>query len=131
MGYGTLGYALPAAIGGKIARPDRATAVVVGDGGLQFTLQELATAAELKLSLPILLWDNNALGEIADFMQARSIPQISVYPENPDFEQLARSYGLDYTRPGNPASITEAIVAALSHPMPTLIHVIQDTLDEH
>ena len=128
MGYGTLGFALPAAIGGKIACPDRACAVLVGDGGFQFTLQELATAAELKLSMPILLWDNSALGEIADFMQARDIPQISVYPESPGFELLAKAYGLGYTAPDTAAEITEAVETALIQPKPTIIHVQQQSI---
>jgi 5-guanidino-2-oxopentanoate decarboxylase len=125
MGYGTLGVALPAAIGGSVACPGRACAVVVGDGGFQFTMQELATAAELKLPLPILLWDNDALGEIADFMQARDIPQISVYPFNPDFEDLAKAYGLGYVKPVSADEITDAVQNALTHSMPTIIHVKQ------
>ncbi len=128
MGYGTLGFALPAAIGGKIACPDRACAVVVGDGGFQFTLQEMATAAELELPMPVLLWDNGALGEIADFMQAREIPQTSVYPKNPDFESLAKAYGLGYENPSAASEITAAVRIALSSTAPTLIHVRQDSI---
>ncbi|MBA4491475.1 5-guanidino-2-oxopentanoate decarboxylase [Paracoccus sp. S1E-3] len=125
MGFGTLGYALPAAIGGQIACPGRATAVIVGDGGFQFTLPELATAVEQRLPLPIILWDNDALGEIADFMKARQIPQIDVYPENPDFESLARAYRCQYTRASTPQEVTEAVQGALGQNGPTLIHVHQ------
>jgi 5-guanidino-2-oxopentanoate decarboxylase len=125
MGFGTLGYALPAAIGGQIACPDRAVAAMVGDGGFQFTLQELATAVQLRLPIPILLWDNDALGEIADFMRARGIPQIDVHPENPDFADVARAYRCGYTRPERPAELTQAVEAALSADGPTLIHVRQ------
>ncbi|HWU00672.1 MAG TPA: 5-guanidino-2-oxopentanoate decarboxylase, partial [Terriglobales bacterium] len=57
-GYGTLGFALPAAIGGQLAAPKRPTVVLVGDGGFLFTLQELATAVEQKLPLAIVLWNN-------------------------------------------------------------------------
>ncbi len=128
MGYGTLGFALPAAIGGKIACPDRSCAVVVGDGGFQFTLQELATAVELELPMPVLLWDNDALGEIADFMQAREIPQVSTYPKNPDFESLAKAYGLGYENPCTASEITAAVQIALSNTTPTLIHVKQKSI---
>ncbi len=126
VGYGTLGYALPAAIGGAIACPDRATLALVGDGGLLFTVQELATAVERRLPLPILLWDNGALGEIADFMRSRQIPQVGVYPHNPDFLALARSFGCNAVEPESLEDIGSAIEAALGADAPTLIRVRQD-----
>lgn len=125
MGFGTLGYALPAAMGGKIACPDRATVVIVGDGGFQFTLAELATAVEQHLSLPIVLWDNDALAEIADFMQARQIPQVDVYPENPDFEAIAKAYRCRYVHARSAGELSDAVQAALNADGPTLIHVSQ------
>lgn len=125
MGFGTLGYALPAAIGGQVACPDRATAVIVGDGGFQFTLPELATAVEQKLPLPIILWDNDALGEIADFMKARHIPQVDVYPENPDFRELAKAYKCGYRRVSSAAAVANAVQEALEQQYPTLVHVHQ------
>jgi len=127
MGYGTLGYALPAAIGGAIGAPERACAALVGDGGLLFTLQELATAVEQQLPLPIILWDNGGLGEIADFMRARSIPEISVRPHNPDFQALAESFGCLTTVPKSLAGIGQAVQAALRTDRPTVIIVKQDS----
>jgi 5-guanidino-2-oxopentanoate decarboxylase len=75
VGYGTLGYALSAAIGAKLAAPERPGVVLIGDGGLLFTVQELATAAELRLPLAIVLWNNDALGEIEDSMARRGVPK--------------------------------------------------------
>ena len=92
VGYGTLGYALPAAIGAKLAAPERPGVVLIGDGGLLFTVQELATAAELRLPLAIVLWNNDALGEIEDSMARRGVPKVSVRPENPDFLALAKAF---------------------------------------
>ncbi|MFD1883018.1 5-guanidino-2-oxopentanoate decarboxylase [Paracoccus pacificus] len=126
MGYGTLGYALPAAIGGALGAPERACLAVVGDGGLLFTVQELATAVEQKLSLPIVLWDNDGLGEIADFMRARNIPEVSVRPHNPDFRALAESFGCLTAAPQSLDGITEAVTKALSAGRPTVIIVRQD-----
>ena len=83
VGFGTLGYALPAAIGAKVAAPDRPVIAVAGDGGFLFTLAELGTAVELGLSLPIVLWDNDGLGQIRDDMIARQMPQIGVNPQQP------------------------------------------------
>ena len=125
MGFGTLGYALPAAIGGQIACPNRAVAVVVGDGGFQFALAELATAVEQRLPIPIILWDNDALGEIADFMKARQIPQVDVHPKNPDFEALAGAYGAGYAAAASAEALTLAVKTALKADRPTLIHLAQ------
>lgn len=126
MGYGTLGYALPASIGGALGAPERACIALVGDGGLLFTVQELATAVEQKLPLPIVLWDNDGLGEIADFMQARGIPEVSVRPHNPDFRALAESFGCLTALPQSLDGLTEAVTKALAADRPTVIIVRQD-----
>jgi 5-guanidino-2-oxopentanoate decarboxylase len=124
-GFGTLGYALPAAIGAKLAAPRRAVAALVGDAGFLFTVQELATAVELDLPLAILLWNNDALGQIAGDMVARGIPEIAVKPRNPDFQALARAF---YCRARKPASLAElklALSEAFEVRGPTLIEVQQ------
>lgn len=126
VGYGTLGYALPAAIGGSIGSPGRACAAIVGDGGLLFTVQELATAVEQKLPLPILLWDNDGLGEIADFMRARNIPEVSVRPLNPDFKALGDAFGCLVAVPRSLDEIGNEIRRALRADRPTIIIVKQD-----
>jgi 5-guanidino-2-oxopentanoate decarboxylase len=126
MGYGTMGYALPAAIGAKLATPDRPGVVLAGDGGLLFTIQELATAVELELPLAIVLWNNDGLGEIKDFMQARGLPLISVKPKNPDFIALAKSFGCDALRPGSLAELKSSIESAFVKRRPTLIEVRED-----
>jgi 5-guanidino-2-oxopentanoate decarboxylase len=121
-----LGYALPASIGGAAGSPGRACLALVGDGGLLFTLQELATAVEQKLPLPIVLWDNDGLGEIADFMRARNIPEVSVRPLNPDFVPLADAFGCRTATPRSLEEIEDAIRGALSADRPTVILVRQD-----
>jgi 5-guanidino-2-oxopentanoate decarboxylase len=124
-GYGALGFALPAAIGAKIAQPERAVAALAGDFGLQFTLQELMTAVELQLSLPVVVWNNAALGQIRDDMQAAGIPPIGVVARNPDFMALARAFGADGIRVSNPAELTEGIRRALTRKGPTLIEAVE------
>jgi 5-guanidino-2-oxopentanoate decarboxylase len=126
VGYGTLGYALPASIGGAAGSPGRACLALVGDGGLLFTVQELATAVEQKLPLPIVLWDNDGLGEIADFMRARNIPEVSVRPLNPDFMALADAFGCRTATPRSLEEIEDAIRGALCADRPTVILVRQD-----
>ena len=122
-GFGTLGYALPAAIGGKIGRPDADVIAVAGDYGFQFTMQELGVAAELRLSLPILLWDNNGLKEIEDSMAREDIPSDALRCKNPDFALLARAYGIDTIKPGTLSELHAAIESAFSKNSPTLIHL--------
>lgn len=122
-GYGTLGFALPAAIGACLAGVDRPVVALIGDGGLQFTIQELATAADLGLPLPIILYNNQSYAEIRDGMRRNSIAEIGVDLQNPDFHKLADSYGCGYRRPGTVADLVSAIEDALKGPSPTVIEV--------
>jgi 5-guanidino-2-oxopentanoate decarboxylase len=123
-GYGTLGYALPAALGAKISSPARAVIALAGDFGLQFTLPELMTAVEAGLSLPIVVWNNSALGQIRDDMVAAQIPQLGVIGRNPDFVALSQACGAEGYRVHDAVGLTEAIRTALSHAGPTLIEVV-------
>ena len=72
-GYGTLGYGLPAAIGAKLAEPGRPVISLMGDGGIQFTLPELASAVEARVGVIVLLWNNQGYGEIKRYMERRDI----------------------------------------------------------
>jgi 5-guanidino-2-oxopentanoate decarboxylase len=123
-GYGTLGFALPAAIGGKIAAPTRAILALAGDYGLQFTSSELMTAVEAGLNLPIVVWNNAALGQIRDDMIAAGIPPIGVVGRNPDFMQLAAAYGMAGVQARDPQALTGAIRQALGASGPTLIEIL-------
>lgn len=124
-GYGALGFALPAALGAKIAEPERPVMALAGDFGLQFTLQELMTAVELRLSLPVVVWNNEALGQIRDDMQAAGIPPVGVVGRNPDFVALAKAFGAEGLRAQGPAQLCQAIRQALDRPGPTLIEAIE------
>ncbi len=92
-GYGTLGYALPAAIGAKLAEPAVPVVCLIGDGGLQFSLPELASAVEAKVGIVILLWNNYGYGEIKGYMERRGIEPIGVDIYTPDFIAIARGFG--------------------------------------
>ena len=123
VGFGTLGFALPAAIGARLGRPDTPVAVMIGDYGLQYTLNELGTAVEHQLPLVILLWNNDALGQIRDDMVMKGIQPNAVTLRNPDFQLLARAYGLRAERPENLRALAAAIRAALAADGPTLIEM--------
>ena len=128
-GYGTLGFALPAALGAKISSPARVVVALAGDFGLQFTLPELMTAVETGLSLPIVVWNNSALGQIRDDMVAAGIPQLGVIGQNPDFVAIAHAYGAEGYRVHDPAALTDAVRTALSHAGPTLIEVVASSFE--
>ena len=122
-GYGTLGYALPAAIGAKLAAPERPVVALAGDFGVQFTLQELMTAVEHQLSVPVVIWNNGSLGQIRDDMQANGIPPIDVTARNPDFVALAAACGAHGQRVKEGVHLTEALHGALVRSGPTLIEI--------
>jgi thiamine pyrophosphate-dependent acetolactate synthase large subunit-like protein len=124
-GYGTLGYALPAAIGALVAEPSRPVLALAGDYGFQFTSQELATAVELQLSLPVVIWNNSALGQIRDDMLAAGIAPTGVVGHNPDFLALARAYGAHAERPQGPAELTAAIQSARLRRGPTVLEAVE------
>ena len=123
VGFGTLGFALPAAIGAQLAAPERPGAVLIGDGGLQFTLAELATAVEHRLPLPVILWDNGGFKQIARFMREQGIEETGVRLRNPDFAALARAYGMAVSEPDDPAGVTTALREAWRADGPTLIRI--------
>lgn len=95
-----LGYGLPAGIGAKLGAPQRPGLVLVGDGGFLYTAQELATASEeLDSPLVVLLWNNDALGQIRDDMLGLDIEPVGVLPRNPDFALLGCAYGCAVRQP--------------------------------
>ncbi|MEZ5925975.1 MAG: 5-guanidino-2-oxopentanoate decarboxylase [Hyphomicrobiaceae bacterium] len=98
-GFGTLGYALPAGIGAKIANPDRPVVVLTGDGGIQFTLPELMSAREAKAGIIVIVWNNNGYREIRDYMVSKEIKPVAVDIGPPDFAKTAEAAGVGYARP--------------------------------
>jgi thiamine pyrophosphate-dependent acetolactate synthase large subunit-like protein len=127
LGYGTLGYALPAAIGAKLAAPERPVVAIAGDAGFLFTVQELGTAAELGLPIAILLWNNDTLGQIAGDMREKGIAQIGVRQRNPDYLALALAFGCDAVRPDSLPGLHDALSKAFTASRPTLIEVREDS----
>ncbi|MCX7079712.1 MAG: 5-guanidino-2-oxopentanoate decarboxylase [Pseudomonas sp.] len=123
-GYGTLGYGLPAGIGAKFGAPNRPGLVLVGDGGFLYTAQELATAVEeLDSPLVLLLWNNDALGQIRDDMLGLDIEPIGVLPRNPDFAALGRAFGCTVTQPQSLDELQTDLRAGFSRNGVTLIEL--------
>jgi 5-guanidino-2-oxopentanoate decarboxylase len=125
-GYGTLGYALPAAIGAKCGAKNRPGLVIVGDGGILYTIQELATAAEeISSPLVVLLWNNDSLGQIRDDMVAQGIAPIGVSPKNPDYVKLAQGFGCNAYKPDSLDKLETDLRTAFEYQGVTLIQVDQ------
>lgn len=122
VGFGTLGLALPAAIGAMALEPQVPTAVLAGDGGFQFTLPELAVAVQEKMSLPIVVFNDGGFGEISRNEELRHPGRkIAVAHENPDFAALARAYGAGSAVAVHPEDLVQALQDARKAPGPYLI----------
>ncbi|OCW26734.1 5-guanidino-2-oxopentanoate decarboxylase [Pseudomonas sp. S3E12] len=126
-GYGTLGYALPAAIGAWLGRGDGQPVVcLIGDGGLQFTLPELASAVEARTPIIVLLWNNQGYEEIKKYMLNRAIEPVGVDIYTPDFIGVAKALGSAADSAHSVAQLRNALRAAADRPGPTLIEIDQD-----
>lgn len=94
-GAGTMGFALPAAIGAKLAMPHKQVVAVIGDGGYQMTIQELGTIMEYKIPVKILVLNNNFLGMVRQWQQLFHKKRYSFTEmQNPDFVKIAQAYGI-------------------------------------
>jgi thiamine pyrophosphate-dependent acetolactate synthase large subunit-like protein len=122
-GFGTLGYGLPAAIGAKVADPQAPVVALLGDGGVMFTLAELATAADLAVPLPIVVVDNSGYGEIRNEMIDRDDPVHAVTFRSPDFAAIGRAVGCHGVTLDGPAGLAEAVRSALAADRPTVLHL--------
>ena len=129
-GFGTLGYAIPAAIGAKLAVPASPVIGLIGDGAVQFTLGELASAVEAKLPVIFLVWNNIGYGEIKRFMVDASIPTIGVDIHTPDMVALGKAFGCHATRAASLEELKLALIEANAADAPTLIEVMQQDIVE-
>jgi acetolactate synthase-1/2/3 large subunit len=123
IGYGCLGCALPMAIGAKLAAPGRPVAALAGDGGFMFSVQELATARDLRLPLPIVVYDNSGYGEIRDAMDESGIPNLGTDVTTHDLPAIARGFGVEGIRVASAAELEPAVAAALDADGPTVIEL--------
>jgi acetolactate synthase-1/2/3 large subunit len=128
---GAMGYAVPASIGAKLARPERPVVAFVGDGGFLMTGQELVTAVQEGLPVKVVLGDNEAYGTIAMHQHKRIGPDglFAVLLRSPDFAAVARAYGVAAFTVARTAEFADAFAAALAHPGPALVHVKTDLRD--
>jgi acetolactate synthase-1/2/3 large subunit len=129
-GLGTMGFALPAAIGAKIACPDKEVWVIAGDGGFQMTAAELSTAAQEELDLNIAVVNNGYLGMVRQWQEFfyeknyQSTPLLS-----PDFVKLAEAHGIRGKAVKTRAEVLSAVAEARGHQGPFLINFLVEKED--
>ncbi len=121
-GLGTMGFALPAAIGAKVARPDADVWAVVGDGGFQMTMAELATIVQENLKVNIAIINNGYLGMVRQWQEFFYERNYEATPlVNPNFATLAQAYGIRGIAVKHRAEVVPAVRAARAHEGPVLI----------
>jgi len=121
-GLGTMGFGLPAAIGAKFGRPDEEVWAIVGDGGFQMTLCELATAVQENVNVNIAIINNNFLGMVRQWQEFFYEERYQATPMfNPDFVKLAEAYGIPAMRVTQRQQVEESVRFARSINGPTLI----------
>jgi acetolactate synthase-1/2/3 large subunit len=124
IGSATLGYGVPAAIGAKIARPDRPVIAVVGDGGFLFSVGELATAVKYSLPIVFLVLNDNRYGAIKYLQEAMFAGRWGEADlANPDFPALARAFGAEGHLVKQVDDLPRALSRALAHPGPTVLEL--------
>ncbi|MGO1119327.1 5-guanidino-2-oxopentanoate decarboxylase [Rhodovibrionaceae bacterium A322] len=126
-GYGTLGYAPPAAVGAALANPEAPVVCLVGDGGLQFSIAELGAAVDAGTEVIFLVWNNGGYKEIETHMRAAQVSPIGVTPTPPDMEAIAQAFGLSYHRAAALPELEGAVKAAIASPGPAVLECLAPT----
>jgi acetolactate synthase-1/2/3 large subunit len=124
-GYqGTLGSGFPTALGAKVAHPDVPVVAITGDGGFMFGVQELATAVQFNIGVVVLVFNNNAYGNVRrDQIERFDGRVVASDLINPDFVNLAESFGVAAARVTSPDGFGAALEKALAHGRPYLIDI--------
>lgn len=124
-GLGTMGFALPAAIGAKFGAPDRTVVAVIGDGGFQMTLQELGTIMQSGINVKIMILNNQFLGMVRQWQQLFNDKRYSfVDITSPDFVMLAKAYGIAGQKVDKRNHLKEALEEMLAHDGSYLLEVM-------
>jgi len=124
-GYGTLGYAIPAAIGAKLGQSKRPVIALIGDGAAQFTLGEISSAVEAGAPVIFLIWNNHGYGEIQRCFEQSGVEKVGVDLQTPDFIALGRAFGCAACRAHDLQELERALEQAAKSAVPTLIEVHQ------
>ena len=124
-GLGTMGFALPAAIGAKYGAPERTVVAIIGDGGFQMTLQELGTIMQFGTAVKILILNNSFLGMVRQWQELFNDRRYSfVNIQSPDFVMLAKSYGISGNSVNDRKNLKGALKEMIDHDGAYLLEVM-------
>jgi len=125
-GLGTMGFGLPAAVGAQIGRPDAVVFDIAGDGSIQMTVQELATAVQYNLPINVAILNNRFLGMVRQWQELFNNKRYSQteFPDIPDFVKLAEAYGAAGMRVTRPEEVRPALERAIATPKPVIIDFV-------
>jgi acetolactate synthase-1/2/3 large subunit len=119
-----MGFALPASVGAQIGNPDRQVVAVVGDGGIQMTIQELGTISQYKLPVKMIILNNHYLGMVRQwqelFFESR---YASTELTNPDFVKISEGFGVPAKRISDRADLESSLKDLLAHEGPFVLEV--------
>ncbi|MFI5157794.1 MAG: biosynthetic-type acetolactate synthase large subunit [Sphingobacteriales bacterium] len=124
-GLGTMGFALPAAIGAKFGAQDRDVVAIIGDGGFQMTLQELGTVMQTGINIKIIILNNRFLGMVRQWQELFNDRRYSfVDIQSPDFVQVAKGYGIEGKCINEREELVDALKTMMNHNGSYLLEVM-------
>ena len=125
-GLGCMGFGLPAAIGAQVACPDKLVVDVAGDGSIQMTIQELATAVQCCLPIKVVLLNNGYLGMVRQWQDLFYEKRYSctTLDHAPDFVKLAEAYGAQGLRATKPEEVESVLAEGLATPSPVIMDFV-------
>src|SRR5699024_7712440 len=124
-GLGTMGFALPAALGAKIGAPDREVVAIIGDGGFQMTMQELGTIFQTEAAVKVVILNNNFLGMVRQWQQLFFEKRYSFTEmTNPNFVALAQAFGIEAEKVVEREGLDQAVSKMLDNKGPYLLEVV-------
>lgn len=128
VGFGTLGYALPAATGASLAKENTPVVCLIGDGGMQFVLGELGALKDAGKPVAVVVWCNGGYGEIKASMQRADVTTVGVEFSVPDYALVARSYGIDAVCASSVQEICAEVVQHFERQVPVVIVVDEEEI---
>ena len=129
-GLGTMGFALPAAIGAKMAAPEREVVAVIGDGGYQMTIQELGTIFQTRVPVKIVVLNNNFLGMVRQWQQLFFDKRYaSTEMTNPNFVQIAQGYSIEAKQVNKREDLASSVAEMIAHEGPYFLEVCVEKED--
>ena len=123
-GLGTMGYALPAAIGAKFGAPERPVIAIIGDGGAQMNIQELGTIMQFKPNVKIVILNNSFLGMVRQWQELFHEKRYSFTDiQSPDFVMVAKAYGIEGQHVSERKDLKNSIQTMLDNPNSFLLEI--------